>query len=122
MMLYIVWATTPISDIRDQQRIRENNQQAIATCAANLAGFVDRWNDATPYMKVLEFVRQKIMWDSGTFEANSSAAIPLEVAELHLEQLRKSYLHRAVLGMIEDMIYGRSIHQDILEEDDREMS
>ncbi|KAI2707263.1 hypothetical protein CBS147332_6917 [Penicillium roqueforti] len=122
MMLYIVWATTPISDIRDQQRIRENNQQAIATCAANLAGFVDRWNDATPYMKVLEFVRQKIMWDSGTFEANSSAAIPLEVAELHLEQLRKSYLHRAVLGMIEDMIYGRSIHQDILEEDYREMS
>ena len=122
MTLYIVWATAPITDIRDQQRIRENNQQPIATCAANLACFVERWKDATPYMKVLEFVRQKIMWDASTFEANSSAAIPLEVAELHLEQLKKSYLHRAVLGMIEDMIYGRSIHQDILEEDYREMS
>jgi hypothetical protein len=32
MMLYIVWATTPITDIRDQQRIRQNTHQAIATC------------------------------------------------------------------------------------------
>ncbi|KAJ5693791.1 hypothetical protein N7536_004203 [Penicillium majusculum] len=117
MMLYIVWATTHITDIQDQQRIRQNNQQAIATCAANLAGFVDRWKDVTPYMKVFEFLRQKIMWNSGTFGVNSSALISLDEAELHLEQLRKNYLHRAVLGMIEDMMYGRSIHQDLLEDD-----
>lgn len=119
-MLYIVWATTPITEIQDQQRIRQNNQQAIATCAANLAGFVDRWKDATPYMNVLEFLRQKIMWNDGTFDVNSSAPVSLEEAELHLEQLRKNYLHRAVLGMIEDMMYRGSIHQDLLEDDFKE--
>ncbi|KAJ5435599.1 Tetratricopeptide-like helical [Penicillium cf. griseofulvum] len=113
MMLYIVWVTAPVSDIRNQQHIR----QAVATCAANLAGFVNRWKDAMPYMNVLEFIRQKIMWDSGTFEPNTSAPISLEEAELHLEQLRKNYLHRAVLGMIEDMMYGGSIHQDLINDD-----
>lgn len=117
MMLYIVWATTHITDIQDQQRIRQNNQQAIATCAANLAGFVDRWKDVTPYMKLFEFIRQKIMWNVSTFEANSSATVSLEEAELHLELLKKNYLHQAVLGMIEDMMYGRSIPQDLLGED-----
>ncbi|KAJ5488185.1 hypothetical protein N7453_011639 [Penicillium expansum] len=114
MMLYIVWATTHITDIQDQQRIRQNNQQAIATCAANLAGFVDRWKDVTPYMKLFEFIRQKIMWNVSTFEVNSSATVSLEEAELHLELLKKNYLHQAVLGMIEDMMYGRSIPQDLL--------
>lgn len=117
-MLYIVWVTIHITDIQDQQRIRQNNQQAIATCAANLAGFVDRWKDVTPYMKVFEFIRQKIMWNAGTFGDNSSATVSLEEAELQLEQLRKNYLHRAVLGMIEDMMYGRSIHQDLLEDEE----
>lgn len=117
MMLYIVWATTHITDIQGQQRIRQNNQQAIATCTANLAGFVDRWKDVTPYMKIFEFIRQKVMWNAGAFGVNSSALISLDEAELHLEQLRKNYLHRAVLGMIEDMMYGRSIHQDLLEDD-----
>ncbi|KAJ5961337.1 uncharacterized protein N7479_008487 [Penicillium vulpinum] len=106
MMLYIVWATASISDIRNQQRIR----QAIATCTANLAGFVERWKDAMPYMNVLEFIRQKIMWNAGTFEVDSNAPVSLEEAEFHLQQLRKNYLHRAVLGMIEDMMYGGSIH------------
>ncbi|KAJ5858778.1 hypothetical protein N7534_004055 [Penicillium rubens] len=121
MMLYIVWATTPITDIRDQQRIRQNTHQAIATCAANLAGFVDRWKDATPYMNVFEFIRQKIMWNAGTFEANSSAPISLEEAGLHLEDLKKKYLHRAVLGMIEDMMYGRRLPQSLLDDDFKEV-
>lgn len=116
-MLYIVWATTHITDLQDQQRIRQNNQQAIDTCAANLAGFVDRWKDVTPYMKVFEFIRQKVMWNAGTFGVNSSSPVLLEEAGLHLEQLRRNYLHRAVLGMIEDMMYERSIHQDLLEDD-----
>ncbi|CAI7607809.1 unnamed protein product [Penicillium glandicola] len=115
MMLYIVWATTPITDIREQQRIRQNTQQAIATCAANLASFVERWKDAAPYMNVFEFIRHKIMWNPGTFEVNSSATVSLEEAGLHLEKLRKNYLHRAVLGMIGDMMYGGSVHQDLLE-------
>ncbi|OQE89842.1 hypothetical protein PENNAL_c0013G07110 [Penicillium nalgiovense] len=121
MMLYIVWATTPITDIRDQQRIRQNSHQAIATCAANLAGFVDRWKDATPYMKVFEFIRQNIMWNAGTFEVNPSAPVSLEGAELHLEELKEKYLHRAVLGMIEDMMYGRRLPQDLLENDFKEV-
>ncbi|KAJ5774728.1 hypothetical protein N7457_009624 [Penicillium paradoxum] len=109
MMLYIVWATTPMTDIRDQQRIRQNTQQGVATCAANLAGFVDRWKDAMPYKNVLEFLHQKIMWNTGTFGIGNGAPLFLEDAKLHLEQLKKNYLHRAVLGMIEDMMYGGSI-------------
>ena len=111
-MLYIVWVTTPITDIRDQQRIRQNIHQAIATCAANLAGFVDRWKDATPYMNVFEFIRQKVMCNAGSFEADSSVPVSQEEAELHLEELKKKYLHRTVLGMIEDMLYGRKLPQE----------
>jgi hypothetical protein len=33
----------------------------------------------------------------------------LEEAELHLEQLKKGYLHRAVLGMVEDIMFEGSI-------------
>lgn len=115
-MLYIVWATTPMNNMRDQQRIRNNTQQATATCLANLAGFVDRWRDATPYMKVLEFLQQKIVWNTGIVNIQYGAPIVLEEAEVHLEQLRKSYLHRAVLGMIEDMMYRGLIDQDPLED------
>jgi hypothetical protein len=117
MMLYIVWATTAMIDARDQERIRQNTQQGIATCVANMAGFVDRWKDATPYMSVLEFIRQKIMSDSGSFEDISSVSMSLGEAELHLAQLKKNYLHRAVLGMIEDMLYGGCIQQNLLEDD-----
>jgi hypothetical protein len=99
MLLYIAWTTKSMTDTR----------KAIDTCAMNLAGFVDRWTDAMPYMRVYEFLRQKVMWNSGIGEAETSNMVLLEEAGLHLEQLKKGYLHRAVLGMVEDIMYGGSI-------------
>ncbi|KAJ5131262.1 uncharacterized protein N7515_007301 [Penicillium bovifimosum] len=121
MMLYIVWATMAMTDIQGQERIRQNSQQGIATCVANMAGFVDRWKDATPYMNVLEFIRQKIMRDFGSFEEIPSVPISLGEAELQLAQLKKNYLHRAVLGMIEDMLYVGCTQQDSLGDDPKVM-
>ncbi|EKV09113.1 hypothetical protein PDIG_56680 [Penicillium digitatum PHI26] len=68
------------------------------------------------YSGWLEFVRQKIMWNSGTLEVNYSATVSLEGAEMHLEQLRKDYVHQTALAMVEDMIYG-SMHQSLVEYD-----
>jgi hypothetical protein len=116
MLLYIVW-TTKLSDSRNQQHIRQTTQEAITTCASNLTGFVNRWTDAMPYMNVFGFLRQKVMWNDDTSTSECGTPVLLEEAELYLEQLKKSYLHRAVLGMIEDMIYSGSIQQELLEDD-----
>lgn len=116
MLLYIVWTTSNMNDTRNDQ-IRQTTQEAISTCATNLHGFVHRWSDAMPYMRVFEFLRQKIMWTVDTFEVKSDTPILLEEARLCLEQLKKGYLHRAVQGMIEDMMYGGSIEQELLEDD-----
>ncbi|KAJ5309216.1 hypothetical protein N7508_004595 [Penicillium antarcticum] len=99
MLLYIAWATKSMNDTR----------KAIDACAMNLAGFVDRGTDAMPYMRVYEFLRQKVMWNSRIDEAETNNIVLLEEAETHLEQLKKGYLHRAVLRMVEDIIYGGNI-------------
>ena len=57
------------------------------------------------YLKVFEFLHQKISWSTDASVLDASVT-SLEDAELHLEQLKKKYLHRAILGMIEDMMYG----------------
>jgi hypothetical protein len=99
MLLYIAWATKSMTDTR----------KAIDTCAMNLAGFVDRGTDAMPYMRVYEFLRQKVMWNAGIGEAETDNVVSLEEAALHLEQLKKEYLHRAVLRMVEDIMYGGTV-------------
>ncbi|KAJ5872750.1 Tetratricopeptide-like helical [Penicillium soppii] len=109
--------TANLTDGRNQQHIRLTTQETIATCAANLSGFIDRWTDAIPYMNVFEFLRQKIMWNIDTAAVEPSTPVLPADAELYLEQLKKSYLHRAVLGMIEDMMYGGSIQQEHFEDD-----
>jgi len=117
MLLYIVWTTANLTDSRNQQQIRQTTQEAISTCATNLTGFADRWTDAMPYLNIFEFLRQKVTWNVDTSAVESSTPVLLEEAELYLDQLKKSYLHRAVLGMIEDMMYGGSIQQELLEDD-----
>lgn len=93
------------------QHIRQTIEDAISTCAVNLAGFVHHWTDAMPYMHVLEFLRQEILQIGGPSPLGLAASISIEGVHLCLEQLMKNFLHRTVLGMIEDMIHGRGLHQ-----------
>ncbi|KAJ5767363.1 uncharacterized protein N7511_004979 [Penicillium nucicola] len=99
MLLYVAWATKSMADTR----------KAIDACAMNLAGFVDRGTDAMPYMRVYEFLRQKVLWTAGVDEPENDNLLLLEEAETHLEKLKKGYLHRAVLRMVEDIMYAGTI-------------
>ncbi|KAK9852040.1 Fungal transcriptional regulatory protein [Penicillium brevicompactum] len=116
MLLYIAWTTRSMSDCRDQQ-IQQSIQQAISTCTTNLTVFGDRWTDAMPYLRVFEFLHQKILQPGDAFEVENETVVSLEEAELNLGQLKKRYLHRAVLGMIEDMMYGGIVQEELLEDD-----
>jgi hypothetical protein len=107
MLLYLIWATRPITDSVDiqPQSPTYHSPEAIEACTKNLGCFAERWPDAVPYLKVFEFLQQKILWDFDTitFEVQ---ILTLNEAEAYLEQLKERYLHRAILGMVEDMIYG----------------
>ncbi|KAJ5738651.1 hypothetical protein N7493_001806 [Penicillium malachiteum] len=107
MLLYLIWATRPITDTAELQRENStyHSPEAIEACKKTLACFTDRWSDALPYLKVFEFLRQRTLWDSsGT--SPGGQILTLEEAEVYLVQLKEKYLHRAILGMIEDMMYG----------------
>lgn len=84
--------------------------EAIGACTKNLACFADRWNDAMPYYKMFQFLQQKIMWDADTVALERLPS--LDEAEAYLEQLKMKYLHRAILGMIEDMMYGAFVRYE----------
>lgn len=105
MLLYLIWATKPMTaNAGFQQHQAYDSPAAIEACSKNLSCFADRWEDAAPYFKMFEFLRQKISWttDASVLDVNMPS---LDEAEIHLEQLKKKYLHRAILGMIEDMMY-----------------
>lgn len=70
-----------------------------------------------PYLRVFEFLHQKILQPGDAFEVENETVVSLEEAELNLGQLKKRYLHRAVLGMIEDMMYGGIVQEELLEDD-----
>ena len=70
-----------------------------------------------PYLRVFEFLHQKILQPGDAFEVENETMISLEEAVLNLGQLKKRYLHRAVLGMIEDMMYGGIVQEELLEDD-----
>lgn len=106
MLLYLIWATKPMTNNPVfQQHPSYDSPEAIKACLKNFACFADRWEDAVSYLKVFEFLHQKISWstDASVLDAGVTS---LEEAEVHLEQLKRKYLHRAILGMIEDMMYG----------------
>ncbi|CEO59214.1 hypothetical protein PMG11_03897 [Penicillium brasilianum] len=106
MLLYLIWATRPIMvSMVLQGQNSYDSPEAIDACLKNFACFAERWEDAIPYSKLFQFLHQKILQTTG------SSAIAVDLpglveAEAHLEQLKKKYLHRAILGMIEDMMYG----------------
>lgn len=107
MLLYLIWATRPILDSPSfQQGPRSyDSPEAIEACTKTLRCFADRWDDAVPYSKVFDFLQQKVLWHTGG-STTADQTHALEEAELHLHQLKAKYLHRAILGMIEDIMYG----------------
>ncbi|KAJ5096728.1 hypothetical protein N7456_007449 [Penicillium angulare] len=106
MLLYLIWATRPITDSVEiqPQSPTYHSPEAIEACTKNLACFAERWADAVPYLKMFEFLQQKTLWDLDI--TSETHVVTLAEAEAYLEQLKESYLHRAILGMVEDMMYG----------------
>ncbi|KAJ5161808.1 hypothetical protein N7492_007200 [Penicillium capsulatum] len=115
MLLYLIWTTRPAKsrpDNREQNHIY-HSPEAVEACTKTLACFADRWDDAKPYFKVFSFLRQKTLWDDTLRDGIAT----LEETECDLDQLKKNYLHRAILGMIEDMLYGVSVqHEPMLDD------
>lgn len=117
MLLYLIWATRPIADSSYlQQNQPYNSPEAIEACTKSLVCFTDQWSDALPYLKVFEFLQQRILWDSVTVAVGADI-LNLEEAEVYLERLKETYLHRAILGMIEDMMYGGVVRYETLADD-----
>lgn len=105
MLLYLIWATRPITKSPDDDvSFNYYSPEAIEACTKSLACFADRWSDALPYSKVFQFLQQQILGVFAEISLNESI-MTLEEAEVYLEQLKGKYLHRAILGMIEDMMY-----------------
>ncbi|KAJ5089343.1 hypothetical protein N7532_008027 [Penicillium argentinense] len=117
MLLYLIWATRPILDSPSlRQRCRTyDSPEAIEACTKNLKGFADRWEDAIPYSKVFEFLHHKILWHTG--QSTGDQTLALEEAESHLQQLKNKHLHRAILGMIEDVMYGGFVQYEEVPDD-----
>ena len=97
MLLYTFWV-----DCR--QEIYER-QAFIAsrTCASTLSHFAERWEDATPYIKVFNFLLRQAKWIRGDSLGQLDSACSRDEFEYCLEQLKKQYLHKGVLSMIEGM-------------------
>lgn len=90
-----------------------DSPEAVDACLKNLACFAERWDDAIPYFKVFQFLHQKILQTTGS-SAMETDLPGLAEAEAHLNHLKKKYLHRAILGMIEDMMYGGFVQYEEL--------
>lgn len=118
MLLYLIWATRPIVDSPSfQQGLRSyDSPEAIEACTKNLRCFADRWDDAVPYSKVFEFLHQKVLWHTGG-DSTANKTLALGEAESYLQQLKDKYLHRAILGMIEDIMYGGFVRYEEISDD-----
>lgn len=101
MFLYIVWSTT-----RQQNRIESYSLEAISACATTLSCFANRWADSLSYTKLFDFLHQKVLNSTSVDPYDARPSVSIEDAESYLEQLKKRYLHRAVLDMIEEIMYG----------------
>ena len=105
MLLYLIWATRPIANSSDDETgFAYNSPEALEACTKSLACFTDRWSDALPYYKVFKFIKQQILGLSGQSVSNEDE-VSLEEADVSLAHLKQKYLHRAIQGMIEDMMY-----------------
>lgn len=98
MLLYAFWV-----DHRDDVSKRQAFD-ALCTCASTLSHFAERWDDATPYAKVFSFLLREANWVPEDHSRHLSSECTRDELEYCLKQLKKQYLHKGVLGMIEDMI------------------
>lgn len=112
MLLYLIWATRPITDSEDIQPENRpyHSPEAIEACTKTLACFAERWTDALPYLKLFQFLQQRM-------SPLEDQLLTLEEAQACLEQLKEKHLHRAILGMIEDMMYGSLMRYESLTDD-----
>ncbi|RHZ45300.1 putative DNA repair protein Dds20/Mei5 [Aspergillus thermomutatus] len=102
MLLYLFWVT-----VREERFIRQA-LEALEACLKTIAHFADRWKDAVPYKTALYFLIERANWISKEFVQRQGIGCSVQEMERCWVQLKKQYLHKAVLGMIEDMIYKDS--------------
>lgn len=112
MLLYLIWATKSMAaNANFQQHQAYESPEAVKACMKTLACFAERWDDAVSYFKIFEFLHRKI--NSNTSMSVLGVDVPSLIdAEIHLDELKRRYLHRAMLGMIEDMMYGRFVRNE----------
>jgi hypothetical protein len=98
MLLYLFWVTP-----REDRFIRQA-LEALEACLITITNFADRWKDAVPYTTALDFLIERANWIPKEFVQRHDISCSMQEMEKCLVQLKKQYLHRAVLGMIEEMI------------------
>ncbi|KNG81223.1 hypothetical protein ANOM_010386 [Aspergillus nomiae NRRL 13137] len=77
---------------------------AVCACADSLTCFATRWQDAAPYTKVFYFLLYSAPWLPEDLPERLQCVCSLSELEAYLKQLKKQYLHKEVLAMIEDMV------------------
>ncbi|QRD82375.1 hypothetical protein F9C07_1257101 [Aspergillus flavus] len=77
---------------------------AVCACADSLTCFATRWQDATPYAKLFYFLLCSASWLPEDLPERLRCACSFSELEAYLKQLKKQYLHKEVLAMIEDMV------------------
>ncbi|PLB48286.1 hypothetical protein P170DRAFT_497581 [Aspergillus steynii IBT 23096] len=97
MLLYAFWVDYR-EDIPKRQAF-----DALCTCASTLSHFAQRWDDATSYIKVFNFILREATWVPEDLRGQLNSDCTREEFEYCLKQLKKQYLHKGVLSMIEDM-------------------
>jgi hypothetical protein len=78
---------------------------AVCTCADSLTCFANSWHDATPYAKIFDFLLHNASWIPEELRYWPHCGCSFDEMETYLKQLKKQYLHKEALDMIEDMIY-----------------
>lgn len=114
MLLYLIWATSPISNYLDLGDTcpTYHSPEAVEACKKNIACFAGRWDDALPYLKVFIYLEQKTIMNCA--RSAPEITVTQEEAESHLEHLKKKYLHHAILSMIEDMMYTGFVQDEVV--------
>ncbi|KAF7619570.1 hypothetical protein AFLA_001195 [Aspergillus flavus NRRL3357] len=77
---------------------------AVCACADSITCFATRWQDATPYAKLFYFLLCSASWLPEDLPERLRCACSFSELEAYLKQLKKQYLHKEVLAMIEDMV------------------
>ncbi|KAE8151026.1 hypothetical protein BDV25DRAFT_171741 [Aspergillus avenaceus] len=100
MLLYILWS--PSGPTVKPDSIRQAFD-AVCACADSLTCFARRWKDAMPYLETLYFLIHCASWVPKELSSQVRGACSPDEFETFMGQLKRQYLHRSVLEMINDM-------------------